>query len=119
MTGAERTGRGVEPGLYQHYKGPRYVVLFVGHAHEVHEKHGIWLAVFVGPDGTINVGQESKLVHGHTQLFFARNSSDKPMSGPVVVYVSLDHQSVNLRGADEFNEVVDEASGQRRFTRIA
>lgn len=96
----------LRPGVYQHYKGGRYRVLFTAHTPDVFEKYAELLVVFVGPDGNIYLARESRIAMSHVQLFVVRNSSDKPMCGPCIVYVSMDHGTVNVRGEEEFKERV-------------
>jgi hypothetical protein len=96
----------LRPGIYQHYKGGRYRLLFTAHTSEVFLTHGDLLVAYVGPDGRIFLGTRSLIALGHTQLFVVRNSSDKPMTGACVVYVSMKHGTINARGDDEFKEKV-------------
>jgi hypothetical protein len=113
----------VTPGLYEHYKGPRYRVLFVA--------PWVWdgrspvadalLLVIARPAPAVQI-QAGGGLYGEL-LFIAKwstNTNDVSEGLPIVIYVSLSEQGrVSARTVKEFEErVPTEATRPPRFQRI-
>lgn len=120
MTGAASTSA-VEPGLYQHYKGRLYRVLFVA-PFWGHGTYGLLpddlLFVCSGVD---NIGVRLASDTAFMTAKWSGNGSELTSDGPVVIYVALyDEGRVAARPLKEFVENVDAAPGVReqRFKRI-
>lgn len=107
----------IRPGLYKHYKhGDLYRVLFLAQTPVVFDKPDEDLVVFTGPDGTIFVGKDAHIEMGQSFLFNVKNSSNGPLVGLCVVYVSLSdgHGRLSVREEFEFAEhILKHPSGLR------
>jgi hypothetical protein len=111
----------VTPGLYRHYKGPLYRVLFVAECRGIDKLEADEVLRVGDADGQYTEIVKEQLWHrelNFSHLLDARWSGNttRVAAGPVVIYVALyDTGRVAARPLDEFEEHID---GVPRFERI-